>query len=472
MAEASSIVNGAPERVDASADVLVVGAGACGLVAALRAHEAGAEVIVVERDASPSGSTAMSSGFVPAPGTRFQRAAGIDDDTPEGLVQDLMAKTKGRAVPHLATLAAERIGPALEWLAEAHGLEWSVLTDFLYPGHSRHRMHAVPEKTGAGLIARLLAAVEARGIPVVTQAHAKRLFLDGERVAAVEVERPGGGREVIGCGAVVLACNGFGGNADLVRRHIPEIADGLYYGHAGNTGDALAWGEALGAKVAHLSAYQGHGSLAHPHGILVSWALMTKGAIQVNTRGERFSDESGGYSEQAVSVLSQPDGIAWNVYDAAIHAFGLTFPDYREANAASAIREGETVADLAAATGLPADTLGRTLADVDACRSGERTDPFGRDFAALPPLVPPWRAVQVTGALFHTQGGLMIDEAARVVRADGTAFANLFAGGGAACGVSGPEVSGYLSGNGLLTATAFGYVAGAGAARVHRPDAS
>ncbi|HEX5498328.1 MAG TPA: FAD-dependent oxidoreductase, partial [Thermomicrobiales bacterium] len=162
-----SVAQGVPDRIDASADVAIVGAGACGLVAALRAHAAGAEVIVLERDATPSGSTAMSSGFVPAPATTFQREAGIEDDTPERFVADMMVKSKGRAVPHLAELAARNIGSALEWLAEAHGIEWSVLTDFLYPGHSRHRMHAVPEKTGAGLMARLLAACEAEGVPVV-----------------------------------------------------------------------------------------------------------------------------------------------------------------------------------------------------------------------------------------------------------------------------------------------------------------
>ena len=94
------------------------------------------------------------------------------------------------------------------------------------------------------------------------------------------------------------------------------------------------------------------------------------------------------------------------------------------------------------------------------------TDPFGRDFTTHPLLAPPYHAIEVTGALFHTQGGLKIDGSARVLRPDGTAFDALFAGGGAACGVSGPDVSGYLSGNGLLTAFAFGALAGRGAARL------
>lgn len=455
-----------PPRIDAAADVVIVGAGACGLVAALRAHAAGADVIVLERDASPSGSTSMSSGFVPAPATRFQRAIGVTDDTPEGLEADILAKSHGNSVSHLARLASRTIGPALEWLGEEQDVDWIVLDDFLYPGHSCHRMHAVPEKTGSALLARLLAAVEDADIPIVTQARATRLFRgEGQRIKAVRIERPDGASEIVGCGALVLACNGYGGNRDLVRKHIPEIAEGLYYGHEGNTGDAVLWGEALGARLEHLSGYQGHGSLAHPHGILISWALMMEGGIQVNTQGARFSNEHGGYSEQAVHVLCQPGGIAWNIYDARIHDFARSFPDYKEAMRAGAIRSAADIAGLAEITGLSLTALEKTLNAVTAFRSGTENDPFGRDFSGHPELTPPFHAVKVTGALFHTQGGLMIDDSARVLDQSGKPFPNLFAGGGAACGVSGPEVSGYLSGNGLLTAIAFGFIAGDLAAR-------
>lgn len=451
---------------DFAVDVVVIGAGASGLTAALAAAEQGAEVVVLERDASPSGSTSMSSGFVPAPATRFQRAIGVTDDTPDLFHADLMAKSYGKSDARLARLAAEHIGPAMEWLADAGGIEWHVLDDFLYPGHARHRMHAVPEKTGAALEARLLAAVAAADIPLVTEALAETLFVNAEgRVSAVGVQRPGGAVEVIGCKTLILACNGYGGNAEMVAEHIPQIADGQYYGHAGNTGSAVTWGQALGAELKHLSGYQGHGSLAHPHGILISWALMMQGAVQVNSDGRRFSNEMGGYSEQAVKVLAEPGGVAWNIYDATRHDFAVAgFPDYREAVAAGAIRSGSTVAELAAATGLPEGALAETLAEVARLATENGTDAMGRDFSAVESLVAPYYAVKVTGALFHTQGGLVIDEDARVVRSDGSSFPNLFASGGAACGVSGPAVEGYLSGNGLLTAIAFGYLAGRTAA--------
>ncbi|MGI9372377.1 MAG: FAD-binding protein, partial [Hyphomicrobiales bacterium] len=93
-------------------------------------------------------------------------------------------------------------------------------------------------------------------------------------------------------------------------------------------------------------------------------------------------------------------------------------------------------------------------------------DKFGRQFAGSKILAAPFYAVRVNGALFHTQGGLMINDHAQVMNEQGEAFVNLFAGGGAACGVSGPDVSGYLSGNGLLTAIAFGRLAGKHAAMI------
>ena len=213
-----------------------------------------------------------------------------------------------------------------------------------------------------------------------------------------------------------------------------------------------------------MTAYQGHGSVAHPHGVLITWALMMEGGIQVNREGRRFSDEHHGYSEQAVSVLAQPGGIAFDLYDQRLHELGLGFDDYRAADKVGAVRRFETLAAMAAALDLPAGALEESVAHAGRCARGEASDPFGRDFAGKPPLTAPYYAVRVTGALFHTQGGLRIDTAARVLKRDGTPLPNLFAGGGAACGVSGSKVWGYLSGNGLLTATTLGHIAGEGAA--------
>jgi fumarate reductase flavoprotein subunit len=264
---------------------------------------------------------------------------------------------------------------------------------------------------------------------------------------------------------LILACNGYGGNKDLVQRHIPELGNALYFGHEGNQGDALLWGQALGAATRHLSGHQGHGSVAHPHGILITWATITEGGFQVNLRGERFSDESHGYSEQAAVVLRQPEGLAWTIFDARIAGIARQFEDFRQAEALGAVLTAETAEDLARQTSLPVDSLKVTFEEVDGLKLAGGLDHFGRNFAGAPPLQSPCHAVRVTGALFHTQGGLVVDGNARVMREDGTALPNLFAVGGAACGVSGSKAEGYLSGNGLLSAVALGRVAGLATAR-------
>ena len=76
----SAVEDAAGVAFETTVPVLIVGAGAAGLCAALAAREAGAEVVVIERDSVPRGSTALSAGLIPAAGTRFQRALGISDD--------------------------------------------------------------------------------------------------------------------------------------------------------------------------------------------------------------------------------------------------------------------------------------------------------------------------------------------------------------------------------------------------------
>ncbi len=455
-----------PPVFAAHADVVIIGAGAAGLCAALAAREAGAEVVAIERDPVPRGSTALSSGLIPAAGTRFEAALGIADD-PETFARDIQAKAHGEADPALVRLVAERAGPTVEWLAESYGLPFSVVHDFDYPGHKARRMHGLPTRSGAELIDRLRGAAERAEATLLCGARAVALHVDAaRRLCGVEIERPDGSRESIGCGALVLACNGYGGDPGLVARHIPAMGGALYFGHAGNQGDALRWGEALGAKLAHLSGYQGHGSVAHPHGILITWATITEGGFQVDAGGQRFSDESRGYSEQAEDVIAQAGGVAWTIFDARVAAIARQFEDFRQAEAAGAVVGAVSIGELAARLKLPCEALAATFAEVEALKRGEGGDRFGRDFSGRPALTAPFRGVKVTGALFHTQGGLVVDDRARVVLSNGGVVENLFAAGGAAAGVSGSKPSGYLSGNGLLTATVLGRIAGAGAAEV------
>lgn len=443
-----------PPAFDIDCETLIIGAGACGLVAALSAREAGQQVLVIEADATPSGSTALSAGLIPAAGTALQRAAGIEDSAAR-FAADIQSKAKGENEQALVDLLAKNAAGVIDWLTEVHGLPFSVVTDFDYPGHSRRRMHGLPSRSGAELIDALRSACETKGIDIIGEARAQVLFHDNGLAKGVSVTRPDGSVETIGCTRLILACNGFGGNRALVSRYMPEIENAVWFGHDGNTGDAILWGKELGADVRHLGAFQGHGNVAHPHGILITWAVITEGGVQVNRAGARFWDESQGYSEAARAVLAQPGAEAFAIFDTRIAAIARQFEDFKRAEAAGAIHTADSPEALAASLGVPQHALANTLAQLP--MGG--TDPFGRRFGPIP-LRPPYCGVRVTGALFHTQGGLRVNDRAQVLRPDGAAFPNLYAGGGAACGVSGSGDSGYLSGNGLLSAVVLGRLAG------------
>src|SRR5262249_18293661 len=161
------------------------------------------------------------------------------------MLADLMKKNHDEADRSVADAVCRASGPAIEWLADRHGVPFELVQGFLYPGHSALRMHSVPEKTGEALLASLLRA--SAGIDLLCSARVTDVSKKD-----VTFERPDGKTESVEYEALVLACSGFGGNAAMVREHIPEIANALYFGHAGNQGDALRWGTALGAVAKHM----------------------------------------------------------------------------------------------------------------------------------------------------------------------------------------------------------------------------
>ena len=166
-------------------------------------------------------------------------------------------------------------------------------------------------------------------------------------------------------------------------------------------------------------------------------------------------------------MLRQQGGIAWNVFDDRIANVARQFEDFRNAEKGGALLTAASPDELAARMRVPAAALAQEWDEAERCKASGTADRFGRRFASHE-FAGPWHAVKVTGALFHTQGGLVIDASARVKRQGGGVFANLFAAGGAAAGVSGETASGYLSGNGLLAATVLGRLAGQAAAAALR----
>jgi fumarate reductase flavoprotein subunit len=419
---------------------------------------------VIEQSAACLGSSSMSLGSACAAGTEEQRIAGVEDDA-ETYFADIMSKTKGSADPVVARTVAVHSGPTLDWLARAHDVVFALDRGWRPAfGHTRARMHATAQRSGADMMMRLSAACDRAGVDVLTNARASDFFVDeaGE-VAGVKVLRPDGSAENIRCGALILATCGYGGNADLIARHIPSMRTARYFGWEGNQGTAVLLGEAIGARLEDMDAYQGLGLLAEPQGIDVNPRFLIEGGVQVNILGERFSNELDDVSGQGARVIAQPGAVSWLIYDERIHQSCEDLPQYRILMDLNARRSAPALDALAETLGVDKAPLLATLQEVEGLARRGGVDRFGRRFSA-PPLEAPYHALKVTGALFHTLGGLAIDGEARVLRRDGRPFATLFAGGGAARGFSGSGPSGYLPGAGLCAALTLGALAGRSAA--------
>ena len=433
-------------------DLVVVGAGG-GLAGALRAAEHGLDVVVVEADEHfrRGNNTAMSTAMVPGAGTRFQRAAGIDD-SPARFLADVDAKTAGEADPTVARALTAVSAELVEWLADGVGLPIELPVDMDYPGHSARRVHSVPGRHGSSLLRGLLDAVTASDrIDLLCPARAVGLEV-GDAGVRVTVEDPHGGREDVTARAVLLATNGYGADPGLVAQHVGEIADATYHGSEFARGDGLRLGRSVGGADGFLDAYQGHAALSAAARTLVTWTTVMHGGVVVDADGRRFADETVGYSEFAALLAARPGARGWVVLDERIDALSQAFGDYRDVAGSGALRWADDAEELAARLGVAPEVLAAELADAAAVARGEQAaDRVGRT-AVEAPLTPPLAAVEIVPALFHTQGGLHVDEHARLLDAAGRPVAGVYASGGAAVGMSGHGAAGYLAGNGLLPA--------------------
>ena len=445
---------------DVDTDIVIAGGGGTGLVAALAASEdPDLRVTVLEKAPECGGNTSLSTGMVPAAGTRLQREAGIEE-SPADMARDILEKNDYEADEERVTYLCEEARDLIHWLVDDWDITLNLVDDFKYPKHAEYRMHAPEGRNGANLVAELVARVaETENVELLCNAPVTKLVArDGAVTGVVAgVHRD----EAIAAEKVILATDGFAGNREMVTDYCDaEIERALYFGADGNTGDGIKLGAELGGEVACMDAYQGHATVASQTGMLSTYAIVMNGGILVNEDGERFGDESAGYSAFAVDVLRQPGGIAYEVFDERIfERLEGEFEDFDEAVAAGTYTRAERVEELAETIGCAPEPTAAAVERYNAAVSAGEPDEVGRE-DGVSTLEPPFYGTKVTGALFHTQGGLVVDEHARVERTDGSVVTNLYAGGGTACGISGHGAGGYLSGNGLTTALGYGRLAG------------
>ncbi len=421
-------------------DLMILGAGAAGMLGALAAHQRGLRVCLVDPHLGVANNLAISGGLFPAAGSALQAQAGVRD-SPQTWLDDLRAFAGDSVNEGIASSVAHALPEVMDFFARQLKAPIEFLPDVVSPGHSQCRFHSTVPAGGASLHQSLRQLLAARpGIVVCPRAVTPERWATG--FVAVDGPRQLHARHLM------LAGGGFGANPEWVAQHIPAMRGALYNGTAHNDGSTMALGVAWGARLWGMDGFQGQGHTNPGGRTRLGMAIPTLGGILVNRSGQRFVREDIGPSALAPWVMAQAGGQALEVFDAHIAAGLAQHSAYQEAYRAGQVLSADDVPSLAAMAGVDAQGLQATLAQVNAMAQGLATDALGRrQFERV--LQGPYLASWVTGALSHTQGGLLTDGDGRVLDAQGQSIPGLWAAGGCAAGLSGRGAQGYLPGNGL-----------------------
>lgn len=498
-------------QMDEVFDVVVVGFGYAGGMAAVAARDCGASVVLLEKAAAPGGISICSAG-----GVRYA----ADEEKVAAYLERTCAGTTPKHV--LRTLAAgmASLPKQLSAMAAVTGAELSIepaAGNYPLPGFDgfgfvnvvsldgfdpvRAYPHVRGSRNGALLFKMLADNVAKRGIAVLCDTAARRLLMasDGD-VSGVEVLWEGAIRRIGARRAVILACGGFEGNHEMQRQHWPEgpVASAAY---RLNTGDGIRMGQALGADLWHMWHYHGsygyrHPDPAYPYAIRVkrlpdwrpgddrelprmAWILLDRTGRRFMNEYEPYMQDTGHRPLAVFDPASQdyPRVPAFLVVDeVGRRLYPLGRPTYNDPDVAfdwsddnlaevalGIFTRVATTAELAAVIGVGPEVVTAEIERWNAACHNAVDEHFGRPKASMMPLEnPPLYVARVHPLVSNTQGGLVHDCLHRVLRVDGAPIRRLFAAG---------EITSvfghlYLSGGNLAECFVGGQIAGRAAADV------
>ncbi|MDU2674082.1 MAG: FAD-dependent oxidoreductase [Clostridium sp.] len=437
----NSAVNGNNATTESSSEwdkevnLLVIGAGGSGLTAAVEAATNGTEnILVVEKLSSIGGVTALSQGVIAGYDTQIAKKLGVNV-TKEELYDILMGNATYRLDPKLASITVEKSGESIDWLIDTVGVPFD---EEIRVGYGPLQMMHVMTGGGNAIVEPFKKALEDNNVELMLETPATKLLKDDNgNITGAIVENEG--KELkIKAKAVVLATGGYAGNKDLPGLLNPSYQGMLPVGFAGNTGDGLIMGSDVGAAIGHtdhlMAVLKDYEILSEKNGnsatASVSAYVKADSLIFVGADAKRFMDEkAAGFMSQE---LNQP---IWDQMKKDDMPYVWAITDAKGLEQTKSKRgldleyiTADTVEDLASKMNLDPSTLKAT---VDAWNTSA-TNGVDADFrrtAGLTQLEAPYYAVAIAPAHIITYGGVIRNENAEVLKADGTVLNGLFACG-------------------------------------------
>jgi len=453
-------------------DVVVVGSGVAGLCAAVEAAEAGAQVLVLERDIAVGGASAMSGAACNMVGTPLQHAHGVHDDVQLALADWVRVGGPTADVEWARRYLERSRVDIYEWCAGL-GISWLELSQ--PEGNSVPRVHT-PAGWGRGIVEALTSRAKSLGVEIEVGVDVRQVIVRDGVAAGVRATSAEGGELQCDARAVVVCTGGFAANHDLMLevaptlRELPRLLSGGAPGALGHGHRLLGRAGAQFTCLDHIWAYpNGTPDPDDETGTRGVGVRGIKGDIWLNSAGRRFVDEgnrNGGTGARA--LLAQPDQTAWSIFNSAeLHNVVLLGNERWGKPARSDpaqlaefwgrsefVWRADTPMDLAGKIGLPATAVEASVVTFNAAvLAGKDRDPEQqRSLTGVSPLVgPDLTAIQFFPIAVKTFGGVLTDLECRVIDRDGAVIRGLFAAGEVA-GMAG----GCINGRAALEGTMFG----------------
>lgn len=419
-----------------NADVVIIGAGTAGLVAAIRAKDLGANVVLLEKADRPDGNSIYALGTLAAWGTRNQKEAGIQDSR-DAFYKDMMKVSAGRADPNLTATYADNITEGVEWLQDEIGVKFGKLSMTPWPRLGRgHRVTGDGIPGGAQLIKLLLAAAEKRNIPIYYEHKAVQLLTGPKgEVIGVKALTNAGYVDFYAKGGVLIASGGFSANPEMTDKYIGGWASRLTLrGSRNTTGENVSLALPLFAKMVNMDQFH-----AGPN-------------------GKRFMDEQNTYVIKAKTTAEKTiENKAFAIIDSNCRVIDKVIPKFDRLN--SPYGKANTIEELAKEIDVPVDELKKSVDSFNkAVDSGELSKLTPPNSYKKPQKIEkaPFYAVPYSGGMTATFGGPLINSKAEVQNLERKTIPGLYAAGNAAGGLFFRD---YIGGSQLGGATVFGTIA-------------
>lgn len=438
---------------DKSYDIVVVGSGGAGLASAIRAHDLGASVVVVEKMPVIGGNTNKASAGMNAAETKFQKLKGIVDSK-DLFYKETLAGGKNKNNPELLRYFVENAPDAIDWLDE-NGIELSGITTT--GGMSIDRTHrpASGAAVGGFLISGLVKNLNKRGIEVMLDTNVTEIVTENHKVVGVKVVEEDGTNYIIKAKAVVIATGGFSANREMVEKYRPDLKGFVTTNHKGATGSGIMILEKLGAGTVDMGEIQIHPTVEQTTSYLISESIRGGGAILVSQEGKRFVNELDTRDKVSADIIKLPEHYSYILFDQQVRDENKAVEEYVSNDL---VVQADSIAELANKLSIDVNNLSKTIERYNQFVINKQDEDFGRTTGMRHPInTAPFYAIKIAPGVHHTMGGVTINTETQVLDNDKHVIKGVFAAGEVVGGVHGAN---RIGGNAVADIIIFGMQAG------------